>query len=128
MIRSRHTARDRSRDTGLAIVLLLLIAHGATGRDGFATAAAVVLVIAMAVPAVFQPLSVVWFGLSHLLGAVTSRVILTAVFFFVVMPIGVVRRIMGRDTLRLRAFKTGDASVMQARNHVFSGRDLEKPF
>ena len=120
--------RDRSRDTGLALVLLLLIAHAATRRDGFATAAIVVLVVSMTAPLLFRPASVVWFGFSHVLGAVMSKVLLAAVFYAVVTPIGFVRRLLGHDSLRLRAFKAGDASVMQARAHVFVPGDLEKPY
>ncbi len=122
------TTRDQSRDTGLAMVLLLLLAHATWGRDGFATAALVVLVVAMTVPLVFRPLAVVWFGLSHVLGAVMSRVVLTLVFFLIVTPVGLIRRLLGHDSLRLRAFKAGEASVLRTRNHVFSGPDLEKPY
>jgi hypothetical protein len=120
--------RDRSRDTGLALVLLLLIAQLATGRQGLITAAVVALVVTMTVPLVFRPLSVVWFGFSHVLGAVMSKLLLSAVFFLIVTPVGVVRRLLGYDTLRLRAFKAGDASVMHARRHVFAPDDLEKPY
>jgi hypothetical protein len=119
---------DRSRDTGLALVLLLLIADLSTGRRAFATAALVVLVVAMTAPLVFRPLSVVWFGLSNLLGAVMSKVLLAAVFYLVVTPVGVVRRLLGHDTLRLRAFKAGDGSVLHPRHHVFVPDDLEKPY
>ena len=120
--------RDRSRDTGLALVLLLLLAHAATRRDGFATAAIVLLVVAMTVPLMFRPASVVWFGLSHAIGTVTSKVLLAVVFYAVVTPIGVVRRLLGHDSLRLRAFKASDASVMHTRSHVFVPDDLEKPY
>ena len=92
---SASTTRDRSRDTGLALVLILLIAHKATERDGFTTAALVVLVVAMTVPLLFRPASVVWFGLSHLLGTVMSKVLLAAVFYLVVTPVGIVRRRFG---------------------------------
>jgi hypothetical protein len=120
--------RDRSRDTGLALVLLFLIVHAATRRDGFATAAIVVLVAAMTAPLLFRPLSVVWFGLSHVIGTVMSKVLLAVVFYAVVTPIGLVRRLLGHDSLRLRAFKSGDASVMHPRAHVFEPGDLEKPY
>jgi hypothetical protein len=120
--------RDRSRDTGLALVLLLLIAHAATRRDGFATAAIVALVVAMTAPLLFRPASVVWFGFSHALGTVMSKVLLAVVFYAVVTPIGLVRRLMGHDSLRLRAFKASKASVMQPRAHVFVPGDLEKPY
>jgi ABC-type nitrate/sulfonate/bicarbonate transport system permease component len=122
------TPRDRSRDTGLALVLLLLIAHLSTGRRGLVTAALVVLVVTMTAPLVFRPLSVVWFGFSNLLGTVMSKVLLAAVFYLIVTPIGVVRRLLGHDSLRLRAFKAGDASVLHARQHVFVPDDLEKPY
>ena len=69
------------------------------------TAAVVVLVVTMTVPLVFRPLSVVWFGFSHVLGTVMSKVLLAAVFYLIVTPVGVVRRLLGHDSLRLRAFK-----------------------
>ena len=36
--------------------------------------------------------------------------------------------LMGRDPMRLRAFKAGDASVMLPRNHTFTGSDVERPY
>jgi len=127
-VKDTSTPRDRSRDTGLAMVLLLLIAHAATGRDGFTTAALVVLVAAMTAPLLFRPLSVVWFGFSHALGTVMSKVLLAAVFYLIVTPVGAVRRLLGHDSLRLRAFKQGDGSVLTKRGHVFVAADLDKPY
>jgi multisubunit Na+/H+ antiporter MnhG subunit len=127
-VNDASSPRDRSRDTGLALVLLLLIAHAATRRDGFATAAIVVLVVAMTAPLLFRPASVVWFGFSHVLGTVMSKVLLAVVFYVVVTPIGLVRRLLGHDSLRLRAFKADDRSVMESRAHVFVPADLEKPY
>ena len=120
--------RDRSRDTGLALVLLLLIAQLATGRPGLTKAALGVLVLTMTAPLILRPLSVVWFGFSHLLGTVMSKVLLAAVFYLIVTPVGVARRLLGHDSLRLRAFKGGDASVMHVRQHVFVPDDLDKPY
>ena len=120
--------RDRSRDTGLALVLLLLIAELSTGRRGLTIAAVVTLVVTMTAPLVFRPLSVVWFGFSHLLGTVMSKVLLTLVFYLIVTPIGVLRQLLGHDSLRLRAFKAAGTSVMHERHHVFQPGDLDKPF
>ena len=41
------------------------------------------------------------------------------VFALVVTPIGLLRRALGKDSLRLRAFRSGDESVMVVRNHTF---------
>lgn len=120
--------KDQSRDTGMAMVLLLLILCIRTKRDGILFAGITLHVLNMTVPRIYAPIAVVWLGLSHLLGNVMSKVLLSILFFCVVTPIGALRRLFGRDSLRLRAFKAGKESVMSVRNHVFVGRDIEKPY
>jgi hypothetical protein len=120
--------RDQSRDTGMAMVLLLLIAYLKFGSGALLVAALVLHVVNMVAPQVFRPLAPLWFGLAHLLGAISSRILLSLVFGLVVTPIGVVRRALGKDSLRLRAFRAGDESVMVVRNHIFNPSDLEKPY
>src|SRR5512144_2837492 len=111
----------------MAMVLLLLIAALSLERDGLVVAAIVVLVADMTAPQLFAPMAVVWFGLSHVIGAIMSKVLLSVVYVVVVTPVGIVRRLLGSDTLRLRAFKTRESSVMVVRNHRFEARDLEQP-
>ena len=123
-----QTRNDRNRDTGMAIALLFLIAYGATRRNGYVLAAAIALVLTMTAPVVLTPLAKVWFGASHLLGAVMSRVMMTVVFFVVVTPVGVVRRLLGRDALRLREFGRGRGSVLTERDHHVTGSDLVHPY
>jgi hypothetical protein len=120
--------RDQSRDTGMAMVLLILLALLKWGRNELLIAALIVHVVNMIVPQVFRPVAIAWFGLAHLLGAVASRVLMFVVFALVVTPIGLLRRALRKDSLRLRAFRSGDESVMVVRNHTFSAGDLEKPY
>jgi len=120
--------RDQSRDTGMAMVLLLLLAFLRWGGSWLLIAAVIVHVVNMIVPQVFRRLAPLWFGLGHLLGAVTSRVLMLVVFALIVTPIGLVRRVLGKDSLRLRAFRAGPESVMVVRNHTFTAGDLEKPY
>ena len=120
--------RDQSRDTGMAMVLLLLLGLIKWGRSELLIAAFIVHIVNMIVPQVFRPVAVLWFGLAHLLGAVASRVLMFIVFALVVTPIGLIRRVLGKDSLRLRAFRAGNESVMVVRNHTFTASDLEKPY
>jgi hypothetical protein len=120
--------RDQSRDTGMAMVLLLLLALLKWGGGELLVAALIVQVVNMIVPQVFRPIAFLWFGLAHLLGAIVSRVLMWLVFALVVTPIGLLRRALGKDSLRLRAFRADDASVMTVRNHTFTAGDLEKPY
>lgn len=112
----------------MAMVLLLLLAYLRAKREWLLLGALAAQIVVMTVPQVFSRLAVVWLGFSHLLGAITSKILLAAVFFVVVTPMGAVRRLLGKDPLRLRAFKAGTESVMLTRNHLFSGSDLEKPY
>jgi hypothetical protein len=120
--------RDQAKDTGMAMVLILFIIWFFRRRDGYILAALVMQVVTMAAPQVFRPLAVVWFGFSHLLGAVVSRVLLSVVFFVIVTPVGMWRRLTGADSLQLKAFGGGRGSVMKERNHTFVGKDLEQPY
>ena len=124
----RRMTKDQCRDTGMAMVLLLLILSITLKRNALVLDALVLQVIAMTTPRIFAPIAVVWLGLSHLIGAVMSRAVLTVIFFLVVTPIGLVRRLLGKDSLRVRAFKAGDESVMLTRNHLSSAADLERPY
>lgn len=120
--------RDQSRDTGMAMVLLALLISLKTKRSGFLYAAVLLHVINMIVPRVYAPVAIVWLGLAEILGTVMSRVLLSVLFFGLVTPIGIFRRLFGKDSLKLRAFKASEESAMTVRNHVFTGHDLEKPY
>jgi hypothetical protein len=112
----------------MAMTLILLLLNRSLRQDAWLIGAMAALVIDMTVPQVYRPLAVVWFGLSHLIGRLTSRIILSVVFFGVVMPVGLLRRFSGKDPLNLKAFKAGTDSVMKERNHRFVAADLEKPY
>jgi hypothetical protein len=124
----RKITKDQSRDTGMALVLLLLIVTVTRKREGYLFLAIGLHVVNMIWPQVYRPAAVIWLGLSDLIGAVMSKVMLSLVYFLVVTPIGVFRRIMGKDNLRLRAFKASRESVMVERNHLFVGQDMERPY
>ena len=82
----------------------------------------------MITPKLYYPFAIFWYGFSGLLGDVMSRILLTIIYFVIVLPVGLIRRLSGRDTLKLKDFKRSAGSVMQQRNHTFVKADLEKPF
>jgi hypothetical protein len=120
--------KEQAKDTGMAIVLILLLAAIGRRQYGYVTAAVAVHLINMTAPQIFRPAAVVWFGFSHVLGTVASKVILALVFFVVVTPIAIWRRLFGADSLQLRGFKKGSGSVMIQRDHLFTAKDIEQPY
>ena len=123
-----EATRDQAKDTGMAAVLILLLLALSRQRSGYLLAAVVLHVVTMTAPAVYRPIAVVWLGFAEVLGTVVSKVLLSIVFFLVVTPIGLWRRLLGSDSLRLKAFKNDRRSVMEVRNHTFVSYDIERPY
>jgi hypothetical protein len=124
----RKITKDQSRDTGMAMVLLFLILFASRKREGYLFVAIALHILNMTWPQVYRPIAVIWLWLSDLLGSVVSKVLLSVVFFLVVTPIAILRRLAGKDSLKLRAFKASQDSAMLERNHTFVSQDLEKPY
>jgi hypothetical protein len=119
---------EQAKDTGLAMVLICLLL-GYWGKfPKFLPVSLVLLIITMTWPKAFTPLGGLWFGLSHLLSSVVSRVILTVVFFLIVTPIGVIRRWTGADALQLKKWKQGKGSVFVVREGPVQGKDMANPY
>ena len=119
---------EQAKDTGMAMTLILLLTGLITRNPLFYQLAIPVLVLDMIYPLVFFPVAVVWLGLSHLLGTVMSKVLLTIVFATIVTPMALFRQLIGKDALQLKTFRKSTASVMRERNHRYRASDLEKPF
>jgi hypothetical protein len=118
----------QAKDTGLALVLILLIIEYIKRPNWLTVAAMTVLVLVMTWPSLFKPLARIWFGFSHILGGVVSKVLLTLVFFVVVTPIGLIRKVFGADPMKLSIWKKSTDSVLVDRNHSYTKEDIEKPY
>ncbi len=57
-----------------------------------------------------------------------SRLILGLIFFSMVLPVGLIRRAMGKDSLNLRKWKKDRESVYMMRDITFSKNHIEKPY
>ena len=121
-------SKKQNVDTGLAILLILLIITFVGNNLFFVKLMLPVLLITMIYPKLLYPFAVVWFSLSKILGTLLSKIILSVIFVIMVIPIGFFRKMLGKDNLKLREFKKDQTSVFIDRNYLFSAKDLEKPF
>ena len=126
--RLSRATNDQARDTGMAMVLICLLLAYWGHHPHFLPLAIALLLLTMAWPKIFRPLAVLWFGLSHIMGNVVSKVFLTILFFGLVTPIGLLRRWLGKDSLQLRQWKKGSDSVLVEREGVFRPEDLVNPY
>ncbi|MEQ9109509.1 MAG: SxtJ family membrane protein [Rhodospirillaceae bacterium] len=100
-------ASNRSVGMVLAVVFALigfwpLINDSAVHIWALAIAAGL-LVLALVLPRALTPVAWVWLGLGHLLHLITSPIVLSALYFFAVVPTGIYLKITGKDPLRLKA-------------------------
>lgn len=57
--------------------------------------------IAVGIPKLLTPFYRVWMTLGELMSKVTSPLVMGAIFFLLITPIGLITRLFGRDELRL---------------------------
>ena len=119
---------EQAKDTGMAMVLICLLLGYFGKFPKFLGFSIVLLLLTMAWPKAFKPLAGLWFGLSQVMGQVVSKIVLTLIFFLVVTPIGLIRRLIGADSLQLKKWKKGSESVFVERQGAIPDKDLLNPY
>ena len=115
-------------DAGLAAVLILLLIGYFTGLELFYQLSIPAIILLMVWPGFFYPFGVFWYSLAHILGNVVSRVLLTLIYTVFVIPVGVFRQLIGKDSLQLKRFRRDKQSVFKDRSHQYTSKDLETPY
>lgn len=124
----KATTLDQSRDTGMAMVLLsLLFSYFFTSKISLLVAI-VLLILNMTVPMVFGPLAKIWIGLSVIIGNIVSRILLSIIYFLLVTPVGLIRKLFGDDPMQLKKWKKGNGPIFRERNQLLQSKDIEKPY
>jgi hypothetical protein len=67
-----------------------------------------------------------WMLLSKILGWISSHIILSILFYLFLTPISLLRKLMGRQDMKLLA--KGKNSVFYQRNHVYNSKDFLNPW
>jgi hypothetical protein len=120
--------KKQSMEFGQLAILVTLFRTLCFPEINFIIIAFILTLLTMIVPSVFYPFAVVWSGLSKILNAVSSRIMMALVFFLFVIPVGIGRKWLGVDNLKLRQFKKSRESVMINRDHWYTEKDLEHTF
>jgi hypothetical protein len=116
------------KDAGMAFVLICLLIAFLGEKYIFVPLSIIFLILNMVVPTMYRKFARIWLGLSHLIGTIVSKIILTLIFYLLVTPVGVIRRLMGRDALQIKEWKNDTSSAFAVRDHVFDAYEIEKPY
>ncbi len=82
--------------------------------------------IALFMPQVLRPVNTIWIKIGNVLGWVNSRIILGIMFFLIILPIGLILKLFGKDSMN-RKFDKKLETYRRVTNPR-SKENLEKPF
>ena len=125
---SGKITKKQCMEFGQVATLLVLVFALHYKIDNLVDAAFVLILVTIVLPIIFYPFAVVWFALSDLLSIVSPAIILAIIFFLIVTPVGLIRRLLGKDSMQLKQFKKNRQSVMINRDHLYTKSDLLHTF
>ncbi|MCK4463958.1 MAG: hypothetical protein KAU58_06570 [Candidatus Omnitrophica bacterium] len=110
-IRDIKSGKNQLREFGLTIGIILGILGAIALWRGkpiclhLLVAAGIFIGFGLGFPKVLKPIHKIWMSFSIIIGFFVSRLILSALFYAVLTPIGLVMRIFGKDILDQRIDK-----------------------
>jgi hypothetical protein len=102
--RRRHELRRFGlvMTAALAVVAALLLWRDRPAWPFFAGAAGLFVVLGLVAPVALGPIERAWMTLARWLSVIMTYALLTLAYFLVVTPMGLIRRLGGRDPLHLK--------------------------
>ena len=128
------TRRDeRAFGLSMGMVCGLFAGHAAWRGAVIASAllggiSLVLIGLALVRPSLLRMPSAVWERVTSAIGWVVSRACLSATFFLIVTPVGLVLRLFGRDPLRLRPAARGGSGWVPYPARVRDPRHYERMY
>ena len=121
-------AKKQNIDFGIVLALVLLV----TGlifhiRILFGLTVVALLLTAL-LPVLFTPFAWCWFKFAVVVERFFSVIILSVIFYFVVTPVGLIRRLFAKDSMHLFDFKKGKNSVFMVKDKTYGKSDVEQQF
>jgi hypothetical protein len=117
--------KSKQMESVIVLVLGLIVLYLVKRREVFLVAAIGLGILSLLVPAMARAVHWGWSGLSFLLGEISGRLVLTVVYFVVLMPLALMARMTRRPAIRRRA---GGNTYFKERNHRYNKEDLIHPW
>lgn len=115
-------AKRRYQETIIVIMTGLLIFWYISHEKSLAIIAAAIGIIGAFIPPAAKMIHWAWYKLAEALGFVSSRVLLTVVFFLFLFPVALLSKIFNKDNLQL---KRRPETCWKERNHTYCSEDLK---
>ena len=81
---------------------------------------------ALFIPNALRPVYTTWMKIGHVLGWINTRIILGVIFYMLILPMGLVMRLFGKDPMARKVNKSASSYRVES---ISEPKDrLEKPF
>lgn len=106
--RPRHIRRSSDRTLALVLAAFFMVValapyiHGRAPRLWAVFVSAALVVVGVVAPRILEPVNTYWTRLGAVLQEIMNPVVMGLVFYSTIVPIGVIMRLLGHDTLQLR--------------------------
>lgn len=110
----------------LAIISIVLVFVQRDWRYG--TLAVLSILLGLFSPNKIEPLTRLWLTLGHILGMVNSRILLTFIFFFMVTPLALIRRLVTRNSMTDWKYNQTNNSMFIDKMKNYNREDFDKAF
>ncbi|MBN2789425.1 MAG: hypothetical protein JXR69_04495 [Candidatus Delongbacteria bacterium] len=124
----KEPTREQCKDTGIILGVFFLYFSIKNASNTLFLITFLILVSVVVFPKIYKYLAVIWFGFSHLLGTVMTKILLTIIFYIVVAPVSIIRKLLNKDGMNLKGFKSSARTVWVNRDKQITRKDLFKPF
>ena len=114
--------RNKTYQTILVLILALGVWYWFSKNQYLLIAAGVLAVIGLLIPALADMIHWAWMKLAEGLGYVMSRVVLTIIFFVILVPLSFISRLFRKNTMQL---KKGGDSYYKQRNFTYTKESME---
>ncbi len=118
--------REKQLETMLTIAVGFFLVAWSTKNKYIFLFALLIGLIGMFSKTLTHYISNGWMKVGEAMGAVSSRVILSAIYFLFLFPIALMYRIGRKDTLQLK--KSESVSCFVTRNLHYEAKDLKNPW
>jgi len=119
--------REKHLETILSIVLGLVVIYWITKNRHLFPVIVLVAAIGLFSRYLTEKIHWLWTKLSHVMGWVMSKVLLSVIFYLFLFPVSLASKLFSKkDSLQLRRSKA--SSYYSDRNHQYTPEDLENPW
>lgn len=115
-------------ETGLILILLDLIWIYSQMNNFQIIIGLVLVILALFIPWCFYPFSWILLFVGRILNLFMPTIILGIIFHLLVTPVGLMRRLAGKDSLHLRKFKQNKESVFIDKKSVSQLNQMHQPY